>query len=112
MSCNAIRQYVTLSEQFLHLDNSKDTLEKETVSDDLIVSNNDIKATLRNVLVQDKVNAVNANFQGDNKQVLTAHLVKSLFSSLGAPIVSSIYPTPVASLSSTNASPRATTTPA
>ena len=33
---------------------SKDTLEKETANDDIVVSVNDIKATPHNVLIQDK----------------------------------------------------------
>ena len=36
------------------------------------------------VFVQDKLDVVNANAYA-NKDVLTAHLVKSLFPSLGAP---------------------------
>ena len=36
------------------LDVSKDTLEKETANDDIVVSVNDIKATPHNVLIQDK----------------------------------------------------------
>ena len=48
---------------------------------------NIIKATSLNVFVQDKIDVVNAN-AFSNKEVLTAHLVKSLFPPLGASKVS------------------------
>ena len=39
-----------------NLDNkTKDTLEKETANDDIVVSNNDTKATPKTVFVQDKL---------------------------------------------------------
>ena len=56
---------------------------------------------------------INANVHKDNKQVLTAHLVKSLFHSLGASEVSPTNLTPVESFCSANASlanPQAITT--
>ena len=52
------------------------------MNDELIVSNI-IKATPLYVFVQDKIEVVSANAFA-NKDVLTAHLVKSLFPSLGA----------------------------
>ena len=52
------------------------------MNDEFNVSNI-IKATSLNVFVQDKIDVVNANAFA-NKEVLTAHLVKSLFPSLGA----------------------------
>ena len=75
----------------MYLNIAKDTLEEETVSDDLFVSNVS-KATppIYVVFVQDKAIDVNANVHSKNKQVLTVYLVKSLLSSLGAPKVSSI----------------------
>ena len=56
----------------MYLDNTKDTLEEETVSDDLFVSNF-AKATppIYVVFVQDKEIAVNAYVHPENKQVLT-----------------------------------------
>ena len=71
-----------------NLDNTtKDTLEKEIANDDIVVSNNVIKATPKHVFVQDKLVAAN-NFHAidvdesvdDNheiNEVKTAKLVKS-----------------------------------
>ena len=42
-----------------NLDNAKDTLGKEIVNDELIVSVIDIKATSHDVIIQDKVVTVN-----------------------------------------------------
>ena len=42
-----------------NLDNAKDTLGKEIVNDELIVSVIDIKATSHDILIQDKVVTVN-----------------------------------------------------
>ena len=78
------------------LDVSKDTLEKETANDDIVVSVNDIKATPHNVLVQDKpvaaYNFATSTLDEDVdiaideiNEVKAALLVKSLFHSLGAP---------------------------
>ena len=86
---------------------AKDTLDKENVNDELIVSNN-LKATPFNVFVQDKLYAVNANAYA-NKEVLTDPLVKSLFLSLGASKVSPSNLSRVESLSSTNVSLATTT---
>ena len=58
------------------------------MNDEFNVSNI-IKATSLNVFVQDKIDVVNANAFA-NKEVLTAHLVKSLFPSLR---VSKVSPT-------------------
>ena len=80
------------------LDVSKDTLEKETANDDIVVSVNDIKATPLIVFIQDKPVAV-INFATSNlddnvededdeihvNEVNAVQLVKSLFPSLGAP---------------------------
>ena len=79
------------------------------MNDELIVSN-DIKATPHYifVFVQDKLDVVNANAYA-NKDVLTAHLVKSLFPSLGASKVSQSKLSLVESLSSTNVSIATTT---
>ena len=64
------------------------------MNDDLFVSNIDLKATPYNhVFMQDKIATVNAYVHA-NKDVLTVHLVKSLFPSLGAQKVSSIYSNP------------------
>ena len=72
-----------------NLDNkTKNTLEKETANDDIVVSNNDIKATPKTVFVQDKLVAaynfhaidldesVNVNDDEIN-EVKAAKLVKS-----------------------------------
>ena len=80
------------------LDVSKDTLEKETANDDIVVSVNDIKAAPLIVFIQDKPDAV-INFATSTlddyieieddeihvNEVKAALLVKSLFPSLGAP---------------------------
>ena len=70
------------------LDVSKDTLEKETANDDIVVSVNDIKAAPLIVFIQDKPDAV-YNFLKSTideiNEVKAALLVKSLFPSLGAP---------------------------
>ena len=73
------------------LDVSKDTLEKETANDDIVVSVNDIKAAPLIVFIQDKPDAV-YNFPTSTiddvdeiNEVKAALLVKSLFHSLGAP---------------------------
>ena len=58
--------------------------------------------------MQDKLDVVNANAYA-NKDVLTAHLVKSLFPSLGASKVSQSKLSLVESLSSTNVSIATTT---
>ena len=80
------------------LDVSKDTLEKETANDDIVVSVNDIKAAPLIVFIQDTPDAV-INFATSTlddyieieddeihvNEVKAALLVKSLFPSLGAP---------------------------
>ena len=78
------------------------------MNDEFNVSNI-IKATSLNVFVQDNIDVVNANAFA-NKEVLTAHLVKSLFPSLGASKVSPTNLSRVESLSSANI-PVATTSP-
>ena len=77
------------------------------MNDEFNVSNI-IKATSLNVFVQDKIDVVNANAFA-NKEVLTAHLVKSLFLSLGASKVSQANLSRVESLSSANTSLATTT---
>ena len=75
-----------------NLDNkAKDTLEKETENDDIVVSNNYVMAAPKSIFVQDKPVAVN-NFPTSTidavdeiNEVKAALLVKSLFPSLGAP---------------------------
>ena len=69
----------------LNLVNAKDTLEKETENDELIVSIIDLKATSHNVIVKDKVVAVIAEDDEIN-EVITVHLVKIIVPFLfGAP---------------------------
>ena len=77
-----------------NLDNkAKDTLEKETENDDIVVSNNYIMAAPKSIFVQDKPVAVYnfpTNVHDDDdvdeiNEVKAALLVKSLFPSLGAP---------------------------
>ena len=74
-----------------NLDKAKDTLEKEIVSDDIIVSVNS-KATPLIVFVQDKLVAVSnfpTNVHDDDvdeiDEVKAGQLVKSQLPSLGAP---------------------------
>ena len=74
-----------------NLDKAKDTLEKEIVSDDIIVSVNN-KATPLIVFVQDKLVAVYnfpTNVHDDDvdeiNEVKAVQLVKSQLPSLGAP---------------------------
>ena len=70
-----------------NLDNAKDTLGKEIVNDELIVSVIDIKATSHDILIQDKVvtvnyftnvldNDVDVDDDDEINEVLTVHLVK------------------------------------
>ena len=107
-----------------NLDNyTKDTLEKETGNDELIVSVIIIKATPLIVLMQDKLVAV-YDFATSNldditvnddeiNEVKAAQLVKIIVPFSWSTKVSSIKVTPVASLSSSKASlaiSRATTT--
>ena len=68
-----------------YLDNNKDTLDKEIVNDELIVSNDKATPLYIFVFVQDKVEAVNA----DANRCIVAQLVKSLLSPLGA---SKVFP--------------------
>ena len=107
-----------------NLDNyTKDTLEKETGNDELIVSVIIIKATPLIVLMQDKLVAV-YDFATSNldditvnddeiNEVKAAQLVKIIVPFSWSTKVSSVKVTPVASLSSSKASlaiSRATTT--
>ena len=68
-----------------YLDNNQDTLDKEIVNDELIVSNDKATPLYIFVFVQDKVEVVNA----DANRCIAAQLVKPLLPPLGA---SKVFP--------------------
>ena len=74
-----------VSELCKYLNNNKDTLDKEIVNDELIVSNDKATPLYIFVFVQYKVEDVNA----DANRCIAAQLVKSLLSPLGA---SKVFP--------------------
>ena len=98
---NVICVHVTRFRIVIYLDNitMDDTLVKENVNDELIVSTFNIKATPLNVNVfmQDKIVDVNTTSHA-NKVVLTVHLVKAIVPFSRSAKVSSINPSSIAQL--------------